>query len=177
MQDLRQDLVGLEVSLAAGEVHIPAWRETRALEEDQPDAPAASLDGLAAAAALGVPARRALGAVDAREPPVRQAPARRELEGFPPGQVLERFAEHLEKRLRALEGRARWMKPQRHLPLPIGVGKPLAETQLSTGDRPRTAAAHRATARGGFEDMGHDRSIRQDLSRPGGWLFAGRIRA
>src|SRR5207245_3680427 len=72
-----QDVVGLEVGLAAVEVHEPSRNEAPLFVEDEPDAPAPARDGLAAAAALRLRARRALGAVDPREAPVRKARARR----------------------------------------------------------------------------------------------------
>ena len=74
-----QDVVGLEVGLAAVEVHEPSRNEAPLFVEHEPDAPAPARDGLAAAAALRLRARRALGAVDPREAPVRKARARRAL--------------------------------------------------------------------------------------------------
>ena len=86
-----QDVVGLEVGLAAVEVHEPSRNEAPLFVEDEPDAPAPARDGLAAAAALRLRARRALGAVDPREAPVRKARARRALEALPVGHVHWRF--------------------------------------------------------------------------------------
>src|SRR6266571_451657 len=76
-----QDVVRLEVGLAAVEVHESSGSEAPFLIEHEPDAPAPARDGLAAAAALRLRARRALGAVDPREAPVREARSR----AFPPG--------------------------------------------------------------------------------------------
>src|SRR6266849_5927066 len=150
-----KDVVGLEVGLAAVEVHEPSRNEAPLFVEDEPDAPAPARDGLAAAAALRLRARRALGAVDPREAPVRQARARRALKALPVGRVRGRFHQGLKQRLRPLVGRARRMEPQRHLALRNGVGKALAETQHSTLNGLSAAAALGAAARGGFEEVGH----------------------
>src|SRR3989475_274895 len=125
-----QDVVGLEVGLAAVEVHEPSRNEAPLFVEDEPDAPAPARDGLAAAAALRLRARRALGAVDPREAPVRKARARRALKALPVGHVNWRFHQGLKQRLRPLVGPARRMEPQRHLALRKGIGKALAEAQL-----------------------------------------------
>src|SRR6266567_4776615 len=150
-----QDVVGLEVGLAAVEVHESSGREAPFLIEHEPDAPAPARDGLAAAAALRLRARRALGAVDPREAPVRKARARRALKALPVGYVHWRFHQGLKQRLRPLVGPARRMEPQRHLALREGIGKALAEAQLSTLDGLSAAAAPGATARGGFEEVRH----------------------
>src|SRR6266568_2886517 len=97
-----QDIVGLEVGLAAVEVHEPSRNEAPLLVENEPDAPASARDGLAAAAAFRLRARRALGAVDPREAPVRQARARRALKALSTGHVRRRFHQGLEQRLRPL---------------------------------------------------------------------------
>jgi hypothetical protein len=56
------------------------------------------------------------------------------------------------------------MEPKSHLTLPVGVGKTLAETQVSSLDRAATATTLGATARGGLEDMGHaSRILREEL--------------
>src|SRR2546427_9472477 len=55
-----QDVVGLEVRLAAVEVHESPGREAPFFIEHEPNAPAPARDGLAAAAALHLRARRAL---------------------------------------------------------------------------------------------------------------------
>src|SRR5438445_7619233 len=47
------------------------------------------------------------------------------------------------------------MEPHRHLALRKGVGKALAEAQLSTLDALSAAAAPGATASGGFEEVRH----------------------
>src|SRR6266568_3032548 len=154
-----QDVVRLEVGLAAVEVHESSGSEAPFLIEHEPDAPAPARDGLAAAAALRLRARRALGAVDPREAPVREARARRALEALPVGHVRGRFRQGLKQRLRPLVGRARRMKPQRHLALREGIGKALAEAQLSTLDGLSAAAAPGATARGGFEEVRHTARI------------------
>src|SRR6267378_3004092 len=57
-----QDIVGLEVGLAAVEVHEPSRNEAPLFVEHEPDAPAPARDGLAAAAAFRLCARRAVGA-------------------------------------------------------------------------------------------------------------------
>src|SRR6266540_5992003 len=150
-----QDVVRLEVGLAAVEVHEPSRGEAPFFIEHEPDAPAPARDGLAAAAALLLRARRALGAVDPREAPVREARARRALEALPVGHVRGRFREGLKQRLRPLVGRARRMEPQRHLALRKGVGQALAEAQLSALEDLSAAAALGAAARGGFEEMRH----------------------
>src|SRR6266511_3706700 len=85
-----QDVVGLEVGLAAVEVHESSGREAPFLIEHEPDAPAPARDGLAAAAALRLRARRALGAVDPREAAVREARARRALKALPVGHARGR---------------------------------------------------------------------------------------
>src|SRR6266852_9954800 len=84
-----QDVVRVEVGLAAVEVHEPSRNEAPLFIEDEPDAPAPARDGLAAAAALRLRARRALGAVDSREAPVREAAARRALKTLPIGHAGE----------------------------------------------------------------------------------------
>src|SRR5213594_2412764 len=86
-----QDVVGLEVRLAAVEVHKPSGSEAPLFVEDEPDAPAPARDGLAAAAAFRLRARRALGAVDPREAPLREARARRAVKALPVGHVNWRF--------------------------------------------------------------------------------------
>src|SRR5438128_3238491 len=101
-----QDVVGLEVRLAAVEVHEPSRNEAPLFVEDEPDAPAPARDRLAAAAALRLRARRALGAVDPREAPVRKARARRALKALSIRHVRWRFHESLKQRLRPLVGRA-----------------------------------------------------------------------
>src|SRR5215468_1439515 len=65
----RQDVTGLEVSLAAVEVHEPAGHEATFLEEHEANPPGPALDALLAAPALGLAARRTLGPVDPRQPP------------------------------------------------------------------------------------------------------------
>src|SRR6266516_2262298 len=101
-----QDVVGLEVGLAAVEVHESPGREAPLFVEREPDAPAPARDGLAAAAALRLRARRALGAVDPREAPVRKARARRALKALSIRHVRWRCDESLKQRLRPLVGRA-----------------------------------------------------------------------
>src|SRR5439155_4704978 len=110
-----QNLVGLEVGLAAVEVHESSRNEAPLFVEDEPDAPAPARDRLAAAAALRLRARRALGAVDPREAPVRKARARRALKALPVAHVRWRFHESLKQRLRPLVRRAVWMEPHCHL--------------------------------------------------------------
>src|SRR6266700_4866610 len=68
-----QDVVGLEVGLAAVEVHEPSRGEAPLFVEHEPDAPAPARDGLAAVVALCLRGRRGLGVVDQRETPVREA--------------------------------------------------------------------------------------------------------
>src|SRR5215470_6719080 len=80
VQHLSRDVAGLEVSLATVEVHETARSEAAFFIEHEPNAPTPAHDGLAATAALGLSARRSLGAVDAREAPVRQAAACRALQ-------------------------------------------------------------------------------------------------
>src|SRR5712671_3808157 len=150
-----QDVIGLEVGLAAVEMHEPSRSEAPLFVEDEPDAPAPAGDGLAAAATLRLRARRALGAVDPREAPVREARARRALEALPVGHVRGRFREGLKQRLRPLVRRAQWMEPHRHLALGKGVGQALAEAQLCTLDSLAAATALGAAARSGFEKVGH----------------------
>src|SRR5881296_1149500 len=147
-----EDVVRLEVGLAAAEVHEPSRNEAPLFVEDEPDAPAPARDGLAAAAAFRLRARRALGAVDPREAPVREARARRALEALPVGHVRGRFRQGLKQRLRPLVGRAVRMEPHSHLALRKGVGQALAEAQLATLDGLNAAAALGATAGGGFEE-------------------------
>src|SRR6266540_2273173 len=86
-----QDIVGLEVGLAAVEVHEPSRNEAPLFVEHEPDAPAPARDGLAAAAAFRLCARRALGAVYPREAPLREATARRALKALQVGHVRWRF--------------------------------------------------------------------------------------
>src|SRR6267154_5615338 len=136
-----QDIVSLEVGLAAVEVHEPSRNEAPLFVEHEPDAPAPARDGLAAAAALRLRARRALGAVDPREAPVRKARARRALEALPVGYVHWRFHQGLKQRLRPLVGPARRMEPYRHLALRKGVGQALAEAQFSALNSLSAAAA------------------------------------
>src|SRR5712671_3903271 len=158
-----QNVVGLEVGLAAIEVREPSRSEAPLFVEDEPDAPAPARDGLAAAAALRLRARRALGAVDPREAPVREARARRALEDLARraledlaiGHVRRRFRQGLKQRLRPLVRRAQWMEPHRHLALGKGVGQALAEAQLCTLDSLAAATALGAAARSGFEKVGH----------------------
>src|SRR6266511_3876302 len=140
-----QDVVGLEVGLAAVEVHESPGREAPFFIEHEPDAPAPARDGLAAAAALRLRARRALGAVDPREAPVREARARRALGALAVGNVRGRFREGPKQRLGPRVGRARRMEPQRHLALRKGIGKPLAEAQLSALEDLSAAATPGAT--------------------------------
>ena len=67
VEDLSQDLVGLEVDLATAEVHVSAGSETPFFMEYNADTPTPPRDGLVAAAALGLPTRRSLGSVDTLE--------------------------------------------------------------------------------------------------------------
>src|SRR5881409_1296494 len=92
-----QDLVGLEVGLAAVEVHEPSRNEAPLFIEHEPDAPAPARDRIAAAPAFRLRARRALGAVDPREAPLRKARARRALEALPVGHVRWRFHQGLKQ--------------------------------------------------------------------------------
>src|SRR5206468_11309504 len=94
-----QDVVALEIGRAAVEVDEPPGKESTFLEEHEPDAPCSAFDGLLAAAALGLTARRALSSVDPRQAPVRRAAARRTLEGRAIGHTRWRFRERLEHRL------------------------------------------------------------------------------
>src|SRR2546430_6286501 len=150
-----QDVVGRKGRLAAVEVHETARNEAPLFVEDEPDAPAPARDGLAAAAALRLRARRALGAVDPREAPVREARARRALKALPVGQVRGRFHQGLKQRLRPLVGRARRMEPPGQSALAKRIGLALAETQLCTRDAFTAAAALGAAARGRLEEVGH----------------------
>src|SRR5258706_9168175 len=150
-----QDFVGLEVRLAAVDVHEPSRSEAPLFVEHEPDAPAPAWDGLAAAAAFRLRARRALGAVDPRETPLREARARRALEALAIGHVRLRFRQSLKQRLRPLIGRAHGMEPYRHLALRKRVGQALAEAQLSTLNNLSAAAALGATASRRFEKVGH----------------------
>jgi hypothetical protein len=82
VEDLIQERVGLEVDLATGEVHVPAGSETPFFIEYNADTPTPPLDGLVAAAALGLPTRRPLGTVDTLEAFVRHASECRALEAL-----------------------------------------------------------------------------------------------
>jgi len=131
-------------------VHEPSRSEAPLFVEHEPDAPASARDGLAAAAALRLRTRRALGAVDPREAPVREARARRALQDLAIGHVHGHFDKGLKKRLGPFVRSARRMEPHRHLTVRKRVGQTLAEAQLAALDNPSAAAALGATASGGF---------------------------
>src|SRR6185295_12700839 len=94
------DVLALEVGAATAEVNEAAGHEPAVLEEHEPDAPVALRDRLPAAPALRLAARRALGAVDARQAWPRGSVLRDALERRALG--LRRVAERLEDRLGAL---------------------------------------------------------------------------
>jgi hypothetical protein len=88
VEDLFQDLVGLEVDLATGEVHVSAGSETTFFIEYNADTPTPPHDGFLAIAALGLPTRRSLGTVDALEALARRASEGRALEALSIGHAL-----------------------------------------------------------------------------------------
>jgi hypothetical protein len=67
LQDLIQDLVGLEVGPATGEVHASSGSETPFFVEYDADTPTSQRDRLVAAAAVGFPAGGSLATVDPLE--------------------------------------------------------------------------------------------------------------
>src|SRR5690606_9884870 len=127
--------------------------EAEFLEEHERQPPFAAFDRLAAIAATRAAGRRALGACEPRQPPVLDAFAGDALEmrRFLGGRGVER----LEQRLGALVRGARQVKPERHLAVAERVRLPLAEPQGPFLDRLTAAAALRAAARGGLDDMRH----------------------
>ena len=80
-------------------------------------------------------------------------------------QPRRRRALRFEERLGARVGAARQVKPQRHLAVAECVRLALAEPQLALGDRLIAAAAFRAAARGGFDDVCHVRIIERGRRR------------
>src|SRR3989442_5526792 len=98
-------------------MHEPSRNEAPLFVEHEPDAPAPARDGLAAAAAFRLRARRALGAVDPRKAAGREARARRALKALPAGHVRWRFHQGLTQRLLPLVGRAQPMEHDRLLAL------------------------------------------------------------
>src|SRR5260221_5127426 len=110
-----QDVVGLEVRLAAVEVHETSRNEAPLLVEDESDAPAPARDGLTAAAALRLRARRAFGAVCPRHAPARQPRAPRALKALPTRHGCGPFRQGLKQRLRPRVGRLRPKEPHRLL--------------------------------------------------------------
>ena len=166
MQHLVAHVVGHEIGHAAAQVHESSGREAALFVENQPDAPAPTLDLLAAAAALGLAARGPLGPVDPGEAVLGQAAAGGALQGLTLGQVHGGFLQGLEKRLRPFVGRAGGMEPEGHLPFAEGVGQALAEAQLSELDEPAAAPALGATARSGFEDVRHAFRPHQGMGFP-----------
>jgi hypothetical protein len=80
LEDLIQDLVGLEVDLATSEVHVSSGSETPFFVEYNADTPTTPRDGLVAAAAVGFPTRRSLGTVDPLESFICRASECRALE-------------------------------------------------------------------------------------------------
>ena len=155
MQQRPGDVVGLEIIPAALEVDESAGRELPLLVKEQPDPPPAALDRLAAGAAFGLAARRALRSADPRQAPVRELLACCLLEALALRYVFARFRQTLEQRFRPLVGGTERMEPDRHFPVGERIRQPLAESQLTARDCGRAAAALGAATRGGFEDVGH----------------------
>src|SRR5262249_41664656 len=153
LQQRREQVVALEVVLAAAEVHRAAGREAAVLEVAEPDAPGAAGDRLLAVPARGACARRALGAVDARQPAVGGAELGAVFELRAVGNVRRRRRERFQQRGRPLARRAQQMEPQRHLAVGERIRQPFAEPQLALRDRSRAAAAPAAAARRRLEDM------------------------
>jgi hypothetical protein len=106
VEDLIQDLFGLEVGLATGEVHVSAGSETPFLVEYNADTPTPSHDGLVTAAALGLPTRRSLGSVDTLQTFMCHASGCRALEGLSVRHAVGCSRERFKERLRALVCRA-----------------------------------------------------------------------
>jgi hypothetical protein len=155
VEDLIQDFVGLEVDTATGEVHVSTGSETSFFIEYNADTPAPTLDGLLATAALGLPARRSLGAVDTLEAFARCASECHPLEALSIRYALSGCRQRFKERLRALIRRAQRMKPQGCLALPKEIWNALTEAQISALDGLGAAAALGATGCGGFKQVGH----------------------
>lgn len=101
-----QQLVGLEISITTAEMHIPPGGETPLVIEDDADTPAPPLDGLVAAAALGLSTGGPLGTVDTRDARVCNASEDGSPEAFLVGYALGCLIQRLQKRLRTLVRRA-----------------------------------------------------------------------
>jgi hypothetical protein len=158
-RQLLEQVVALEVGEAAVEVYRAARREAALLEVGEPDAPRALRDRLLAVAARSARARRALGAVDARQAAVRRRAPRGAFERLALGQIRGRRREHLEQRFGPLPRRAHRVEPQRHLALAERLRQALAQAQAVLGDRLAAAAAPGAAGRGGLEHVGHGSTI------------------
>ena len=102
MQDLFQDLVGLEVDLATGEVNVSAGSETPFFIEYNTDTPTPAHDGLVAAAALGLSTPRSFGTVDTLEAFVSHASECHALEAISIRDAHGCFRQRFKERLRAL---------------------------------------------------------------------------
>src|SRR5262245_3927398 len=151
-----QDVAGLEVGLAAGEVQEASGGEPPLLVEHEADAPVPAGDGLAAAAALGLRGGSALGAVDTGQAALSRAAARGPLERLRFRNVSFLLLEGFGHRLRPLVGGGPGMEAECRLPLGVGVRDALPETQRSLFDLLPAAAALGATTGGGLEDVRHD---------------------
>jgi hypothetical protein len=90
LEDLIQDLVGLEVGPATSEVHASSGSETPFFVEYDADTPTSQRDRLVAAAAIGFPARRSLGTVDPLESFICRASDCRALETLSVGYAAGR---------------------------------------------------------------------------------------
>ena len=113
------------------------------------------LDQLAATAAPSPTAGGALGAVDPGQALVSDTPLGDRFQAVCIGNFVVRPFQDLEQHRGAFECAAERVKPDGHFPFPEGVGFALSEPELALGDGLLAAAALRAAAHGGFDDVAH----------------------
>ena len=144
-----------EVVLRTGRMDRARRHESPFLEEDERDPPGAHVDDFAARAAMRPTTRRALGAIDAREPPVLDALSGHRLESLG---ALERFSslrERGKKRLRPFVGTTNQVIPVHRLALAERVRQSLPEAQLTRGDAIPAATTLGACGLSRLDGMGH----------------------
>ena len=169
-KDVIRYVSGFEVGVAALHVNEAARGEPAFLVKHDADAPASFLDGLMTAAALRLSGRRALGAVDALHAFVSEALAGHAFEAVPIGDAVGCLLQGFQKCLGKLAGGAWRVEPQSGIAVGKQIGNTCAEAQLPFLDGAATSTALGAAAAGGFEHVGHERSI---LDTPHCWGFYG----
>jgi len=154
-RDPREQVIRPEVFRHARHVEEARRLEYALLVEDERDPPGAFVDVIVTVTARRSPRGRALGAVQARKPLVRDADLRLGLQSFPVADLLGCNGERFEKRRWPLVGAALGVKPVGRFTLAEGVRPLLAEAEFLRGDGLTAPAAFRAPRRRGLDHMRH----------------------